>query len=303
MIEIVLLVIAGVVAYFLYNTLVDYLKNPLHQNPQSSSPFGMGNTNDTPINFENPYRAEDTWEGKLKKNEFSILAAIIARVVWSDKTICPLERQLLDEILGDMAAESKNPKLSKEELDEIIQKEKLPSVNLDELCEAYVALTKGEYKKRLKVIEFLFALAYADGKLEESEQEVIIDIAAYFEITNDDFNAIYNAFEKEYANTASMSIGEAKAIFELENLASVDKKELDEKYHSLIKQAKQNIFDNKNINKSFQDTSLTRIKEIDTAYTLLAESVESQSKSKPDTTQQNHTSQPEQGEARKGWDF
>ena len=296
--EIVLLLIAGVVIYFLYNTLQDYLKNPLHQNPQNT--FGFGNADNTPINFDNPYQVEDTWENKIKSNEFSILAAIIARVVWSDDKICPLEKQLLDEILSDMAAESKNPKLSKEELEEIVEKEKTPSINLDELCESYVALTKGEYKKRLKVVEFLFALAYADGKLEDSEQEQIIDIAAYFEIANDDFNSIYNAFEKEYADELNMDIEQANAIFEITDTNKLDKASLSEKYHALIKQTKQNIFDNKNINKSFQDASLTRLKEIDKAYLILLDLVESkgQDTSKQETSQDDVAQ--EQEKSRKG---
>ncbi|WP_104742961.1 TerB family tellurite resistance protein [Helicobacter cinaedi] len=296
--EIVLLLIAGVVIYFLYNTLQDYLKNPLHQNPQNT--FGFGNADNTPINFDNPYQVEDTWENKIKSNEFSILAAIIARVVWSDDKICSLEKQLLDEILSDMAAESKNPKLSKEELEEIVEKEKTPSINLDELCESYVALTKGEYKKRLKVVEFLFALAYADGKLEDSEQEQIIDIAAYFEIANDDFNSIYNAFEKEYADELNMDIEQAMAIFEITDTNRLDKASLSEKYHALIKQTKQNIFDNKNINKSFQDASLTRLKEIDKAYLILLDLVESkgQDTSKQETSQDDVAQ--EQEKSRKG---
>lgn len=302
--EIVLLLIAGVVIYFLYNTLQDYLKNPLHQNPQNM-PFGSNNADNTPINFDNPYQMQDPWVGKIKSNEFSILAAIIARVVWSDEQICPLEKQLLDEILSDMAAESKNPRLSKEELEEIVQKEQAPSISLDELCESYVALTKGEYKKRLKVVEFLFALAYADGKLEDSEQESIVDIAAYFEIANDDFNAIYNAFEKEYADELKMDLKQAKTIFELTDTNELDKAKLSEKYHNLIKQTKQNIFDNKNINKSFQDTSLTHLKEIDKAYSILLELLESKGK---DTSKQEYPSndekqEVEQDKSRKGWDF
>ncbi|CAM3289006.1 TerB family tellurite resistance protein [Helicobacter labetoulli] len=302
--EIVLLLIAGVVIYFLYNTLQDYLKNPLHQNPQNM-PFGSNNADNTPINFDNPYQMQDPWVGKIKSNEFSILAAIIARVVWSDEQICLLEKQLLDEILSDMAAESKNPRLSKEELEEIVQKEQTPSISLDELCESYVALTKGEYKKRLKVVEFLFALAYADGKLEDSEQESIVDIAAYFEIANDDFNAIYNAFEKEYADELKMDLKQAKAIFELTDTNELDKAKLSEKYHNLIKQTKQNIFDNKNINKSFQDTSLTYLKEIDKAYSILLELLESKGE---DTSKQEYSSndekqEVEQDKSRKGWDF
>ncbi len=302
--EIVLLLIAGVVIYFLYNTLQDYLKNPLHQNPQNM-PFGSNSADNTPINFDNPYQMQDPWVGKIKSNEFSILAAIIARVVWSDEQICPLEKQLLDEILSDMAAESKNPRLSKEELEEIVQKEQTPSISLDELCESYAALTKGEYKKRLKVVEFLFALAYADGKLEDSEQESIVDIAAYFEIANDDFNAIYNAFEKEYADELKMDLKQAKTIFELTDTNELDKAKLSEKYHNLIKQTKQNIFDNKNINKSFQDTSLTHLKEIDKAYSILLELLESKGKdtSKQEDTSNDEKQEVEQDQSRKGWDF
>nr|WP_317403297.1 TerB family tellurite resistance protein [uncultured Helicobacter sp.] len=302
--EIVLLLIAGVVIYFLYNTLQDYLKNPLHQSPQNM-PFGSNSADNTPINFDNPYQMQDPWVGKIKSNEFSILAAIIARVVWSDEQICPLEKQLLDEILSDMAAESKNPRLSKEELEEIVQKEQTPSISLDELCESYVALTKGEYKKRLKVVEFLFALAYADGKLEDSEQESIVDIAAYFEIANDDFNAIYNAFEKEYADELKMDLKQAKAIFELTDTNELDKAKLSEKYHNLIKQTKQNIFDNKNINKSFQDTSLTHLKEIDKAYSILLELLESKGKdtSKQEDSSNDEKQEVEQDKSRKGWDF
>lgn len=302
--EIVLLLIAGVVIYFLYNTLQDYLKNPLHQSPQNM-PFGSNNADNTPINFDNPYQMQDPWVGKIKSNEFSILAAIIARVVWSDEQICPLEKQLLDEILSDMAAESKNPRLSKEELEEIVQKEQTPSISLDELCESYVTLTKGEYKKRLKVVEFLFALAYADGKLEDSEQESIVDIAAYFEIANDDFNAIYNAFEKEYAGELKMDLKQAKAIFELTDTNELDKAKLSEKYHNLIKQTKQNIFDNKNINKSFQDTSLARLKEIDKAYSILLELLESKGEdtSKQEDLSNDEKQEVEQDKSRKGWDF
>ena len=102
-----------------------------------------------------------------------------------------------------------------------------------------------------------------------------MDIAAYFEIANDDFNAIYNAFEKEYADELKMDLEQAKTIFELTDTNELDKAKLSEKYHNLIKQTKQNIFDNKNINKSFQDTSLTHLKEIDKAYSILLELLES----------------------------
>ena len=204
---------------------------------------------------------------KVKSSEFGVLAAILGYLVWSDKKVCSLQEQLLDEMLTDMAIESKNPKLSKDELKTILMEQENPSISLEELCEEYVTLTKGEYKKRLKVVEFLFVLAYADGVLEESEKDCIIDIAALFEIANEDFNALFEQFEQVYIQEVSMNEKDAKNLFGITEIPS--KEELETIYHRLIKDAKQNIFDNKNINKTFRDTSLTRIKEIDKAYQIL----------------------------------
>lgn len=260
--EIVLLLIAGVVVYFLYNTLQEYLKNPLQPNQQHYT----NRTDAAPIDFQNPYE-EMAQADKVKSSEFGVLAAILGYLVWSDKKVCSLQEQLLDEMLTDMAIESKNHKLSKDELKTILMEQENPSISLEELCEEYVTLTKGEYKKRLKVVEFLFVLAYADGVLEESEKDCIIDIAALFEIANEDFNALFEQFEQVYIQEVSMNEKDAKNLFGITEIPS--KEELETIYHRLIKDAKQNIFDNKNINKTFRDTSLTRIKEIDKAYQIL----------------------------------
>ena len=49
--EIVLLLIAGVVIYFLYNTLQEYLKNPIQQQQPYTKRVDIA-----PIDFENPKR-------------------------------------------------------------------------------------------------------------------------------------------------------------------------------------------------------------------------------------------------------
>lgn len=304
--EIVLLLIAGVVIYFLYNTLQEYLKNPIQQQQSYTKRVDIA-----PIDFENPYK-EMARVDKVKSSEFGVLAAILGHLVWSDDKVCPLEKELLDEILTDMAAESKNPKLSKEELNKIVMEQKNNDTMLliDDLCEDYVALTKGEYKKRLKVVEFLFALAYADGVLSDDERDCIVDIAAFFELANEDFNALYESFEQTYAQERTMSEKEARAIFDLQDSKDLNKQDLEQKYHELIKNAKQNIFDNKNINKTFRDTSLLRIKEIDEAYTLLvslAQDNQDTQKIQKDSVKDTQDSQKDeksaQDKSHSGWDF
>lgn len=262
--EIFLLLIAGVVAYFLYNTLRDYLKNPLHHPSRTDSRSAETET----FVLDNPYQPVSEMD-RIREGEFGILSAILGHIVWSDGKECKLQENLIDSMLTDMANELKNPKVAREMLEEILLEQRESSTPLEVLCDRYVILTKGEYRKRLKVVEFLFVLAYADGELAQAERECIIDVAAYFDITNDDFNAMYETFKSLYESDEMMSVERAKEIFSYTE--DMDAKKLDEIYQTLIKESKQNIFDSKNFNKNLSNTSIPRLKEIDQAYRIIDE--------------------------------
>lgn len=256
--EILLLIIAGVVLYMLYNSFSDYMKNP-YKVP----------TQDIRDSLASEYKPQDnpyiqlTDEDRIKKTEFGILAQILALIAQSDGKVCALERELLNDLFDDMAKELNEYNDYKDALGSL-QKifDEAQGGSLDTLAESFVEATKGEYKKRVKVVEFLFALAYSDGVLDENEREKIIDVAAIFELNNDDFNKIYDDFERKYSQNLSITKENALKILGLKkDFISSD---LENAYHEKIKGKKQNIF--KGLNKSFEVDSL---REIDEAYKVL----------------------------------
>lgn len=262
--EILLLVIAGIVLYALYNSFSDYMKNPYKLPSQDLSD-----------NLVREYKPEDnpytqlTDEDRIKKSEFGILAQILAIVAKSDGKVCDLECELLKDMLDDMAVELneyKDYKDARGSLQSIFDcTTNDAEADLDTLANAFVEATKGEYKKRVKVVEFLLALAYADGTLSEIEREKIIDVAAIFELNNDDFNKIYDDFERRYS--ANLALSKEKALELLGLGANFTRDELESAYQNTIKNKKQNIF--KSLNKPF-DSEILR--EIDGAYKILSES-------------------------------
>lgn len=255
--EIVLLIIAGVVLYLLYNGFQDYMKNPYKKDDDS----GYKAEYDTQ---DSPYIQESD-ETKIQKTEYGVLVAILQCLATSDGKICKLEKELLADMLDDIANEIKDYANVREILQNIFDNNK---ENLDNLAESFTNLTKGEYKKRLKVIEFLFVLAYADGNLDEVEREKIIDVAAIFEINNDDFNKLYDDFENLYANHNPMDTQKALGLLALNQ--DYTKDELESAYQQKIKDNKQNILLNRNLNKSFKDNSLPILRDIDEAYKVLS---------------------------------
>ena len=278
--EILLLVVAGLVLYMLYNSFSDYMKNP-YKLP--SEDFGDS--------FKREYKPEDnpyielTDEDRIKKGEFGILAQILAHIAQSDGKVCDLEHELISEMLNDMAVELNqynDYKDARGSLQSIFD-EATKESDLDTLANAFVEATKGEYKKRVKVVEFLLAVAYADGALSEMEREKIIDVAAIFELNNDDFNRIYDDFEARYNNGVEITQDKAMALLGLE--AGFTRKELENAYHKAIKDKKQNIF--KSLNKPFDSESL---REIDSAYKVLSESMSDSSETN-ETSESNVDSQ------------
>ncbi len=278
--EILLLVVAGIVLYMLYNSFSDYMKNP-YKLP--SEDFGDS--------FKREYKPEDnpyielTDEDRIKKGEFGILAQILAHIAQSDGKVCDLEHELISEMLNDMAVELNqynDYKDARGSLQSIFD-EATKESDLDNLANAFVEATKGEYKKRVKVVEFLLAVAYADGELSEAEREKIIDVAAIFELNNDDFNRIYDDFEARYNNGVEIAQDKAMALLGLE--AGFTRKELENAYHKAIKDKKQNIF--KSLNKPFDSESL---REVDSAYKVLSESM-SDSNETNETSESNVDSQ------------
>ena len=254
--EILLLIIAGAVLYYLYNGFQDYMKNPykIEDKEQYKREYNIDDT---------PYMPE-TEQDRIKKTEYGILTMILKCIASVDGEVCKLEQELLKDMLDDIANELVDYKNARILLQEIFDSS---NEDLDDLANKFASLTKGEYKKRLKVIEFLFAVAYADECLSDLEREKIIDVAAIFELNNDDFNKLYDDFESEYSHNIEMDKQKALEILGLGE--DYTKDDLENAYSDKIKENKQNVLLNKNLNKDFNTASTKILRDIDSAYKIL----------------------------------
>lgn len=256
--EFILLLIGAGVAYFLYITLQDYLKNPLHPQEFNKAP----SANPMPrVSFVDDEKSR--MYSKAKESEYGILSAILGIFSRADGNACEAERVLVEDMIDEMAKDSN--KISKESLLEIYNNSE--AKDLEQLCMDFNEKTKGEYKKRLKVVEFLFVLAYADNEFCDAEREMIIDIAAYFEIDNDDFNKIYDGFESLYTSGAELSKQEALEVLGLKEGFSDE--ELESAYAEVLKKTKGTVLDNKNISKTLLEANAPLLQKIEKAYHTL----------------------------------
>lgn len=245
----ILLVIAGVVVYYLYTTFEEYLKNPLPspQKPQEKQDYSPK---------DNPYSLP-TPQDKLKNSYAGASVAmlnILLQASISQKNPSLLQVVLLDNFIKNLHLQESQETLLKQMLNDIdfsqiISKKSTtqsPATSTDSkdsdtpisnLAQIFLDNTYGEYKKRLHFVGFALTLAWSDRVLEEKEREVILDIAAFLQLENDEFNELYDSFENRFGEAASeVDKADTNLVeqYKKELEAKQEQSSLQEAYQSLI---------------------------------------------------------------------
>lgn len=254
----ILLILAAIVLFYLYQMFQEYMKNPYSIGSDAESMT----TKRPNVGAGVEYRELSNLD-KMKRNEIGIMCALLGKIANSDGTFNKLEQSLSSNFINDAASSEELQDFpdAKADLTTIF---KADDRNVMELALAFKDLTQGEYKKRLKLVEFMLSMAYADFKLDEREEEVIIDLAAFLELENDDFNALLKGFADEFAEEVQVDEAEALKILGLSSPYTAD--DLDSAYEKLTREHSQNILENRNLDRKINNQKLH---EINAAYKFL----------------------------------
>ncbi len=209
-------------------------------------------------------------QGNLEDHEAGLLVALMAKVAKADGSVCELEAELLSHTFTDISRAFKDSDNIREQLKQIYKKEKESFTNTIEVSEKYYKLTKRDYKKRLKVLEYLLNLAFIDGEFAQSEQMIIEDIAGALQISNYDLTNMIEQFKTYYtqkANDTKINLEKAYSILEVDK--TIDDKELKKQYRHLVKKYHPDIIAGQGADKSMIDQATRKLQDINEAYELI----------------------------------
>lgn len=271
----ILLVIAGVVVYYLYTTFEEYLKNPLPspQKPQERQEYSI---KDNPYSLPTP---QDKLKNSYAGASISMLNILLQAGI-SQKTPSLLQIVLLDNFIKNLHLQESQETLLKQMLNGIdfsqiiSKKSQSPATSTDSkdsdtpisaLAQMFLDNTYGEYKKRLHFVGFALTLAWSDRVLEEKEREVILDIAAFLQLENDEFNELYDSFENRFGKVASeVDKADTSLVeqYKKELEAKQGQSSLQEAYQSLI----QKLYSKSQVANEPQAELLTKLLALESAY-------------------------------------
>ena len=236
--------------------------------------FYMLNKDYNPNDYHNiKVNTKQQLQGKLEDHEAGLLIAMMAKVAKADGHICELEAELLSHTFTDISLVFKNNEAIREELKKIYSREKESFDNTIDISNKYFKLTKRDYSKRLKVMEYLLNLAFIDGDFSKTERMIIEDIANALEIKNNDLNNIIKNFEAYYSQKASsnqMNLDNAYSILGVNSNATDG--EIKKAYRALVKKYHPDIITGQGAEQSIIDDATTKLQEINEAYEIIKKS-------------------------------
>ena len=213
---------------------------------------------------------KEKFEGDLNNHEAGLLIALMAKVSKADGTVCELEAELLKHTFTDISSHFENSDEIREKLKEIYNKEKESFDNTIVVCEKLLKVTRSDYSKRLKVMEYLINLAFIDKNFSQAEFMIAEDIANALKIKRADFEKIINAFEMFYKNQAdNQSLSIEDAYKTLDANVDDDMGIIKKKYRALVKIHHPDIITGQGHSQTIIEEATQKLQEINEAYELI----------------------------------
>jgi len=206
----------------------------------------------------------------VANSELGLFVALIAKVAKADGRVHELEAELIGNIFNDISkafGESHKEKV-RELLKEVFNREKEIIRNVDDLALRLQSQTRGDRQKRLMMLTFLINLAYIDGELSHAEENLIIKIAAFLEISGGEVEGIMQRFASMFnANASQSSVDDAYAALGVsrnDDLGTIKKR-----YRSLVKKYHPDIMKAKGASEEYIKDATQKVQKINTAYEMI----------------------------------
>lgn len=215
-------------------------------------------------------KIKEKFEGDLLQHEAGLLVALMAKVAKADGKVCELEAELLKHTLNDISNHFENKDEVREKLKTLYSEQKLSFNNTIEICEKLYSITKFDYTKRVKIMEYLLNLAFIDKDFSDTERMITEDIAQALKIKETDFENLVNTFKAFYAQQAqNESISIEKAYTLLESTQNDDDNAIKKKYRALVKKHHPDIIAGQGASQSIIDEATVKLQEINEAYEII----------------------------------
>jgi len=204
----------------------------------------------------------------LEHSELGLFVALVAKLAKADGKVDTLEAQLIGNMFDDISAIFPHPQKTKDILKDIFSDQKDRMDNLKDIAYMLGQMTKRDKTKQHQFMIFLIQLAFVDGKVTKSEDEVLQTIASAFEFDPDVYHKIFDQFEQVMKNMHPQNnIENAYEILGVNK--DDDMTTIKKAYRKLVRQYHPDIIKSQNQSEAYMEEATKKTQEINQAYEMI----------------------------------
>jgi len=204
----------------------------------------------------------------LKRSELGLFVALVAKVAKADGKVDALEAQLVGIMFDDISAVFPEPAKTKDILKDIFNQEKDRTDNTVDIAHALANALKHNKAQQQQFMGFLIQLAFIDGEVSKSEEEILSLIAEALEFDPNAYHAIFDQFEKMMKNIQpKANINDAYKLLGVhaDDEMSVIKKA----YRKLVREFHPDIIKSQGKSDEYMKEATVKTQEINQAYEMI----------------------------------
>lgn len=206
----------------------------------------------------------------LKKSDLGLFVALVAKVAKADGKVDKLEAELISLLFDDISAVFPEPEKTKDILKQIFNEEKDRSDDIHEVAHALGSAIKRDRAKQQQFMGFLIQLAFIDGTVSKSEEEILQTIAEAFEFDPNAYHAIFDEFEKMMKNIKPQTnIEDAYKILGVSK--NDDMNTIKKAYRKLVREYHPDIIKSQGKDDAYMQEATAKTQEINQAYEMIKE--------------------------------
>ena len=206
----------------------------------------------------------------IGNSELGMFVALVAKVAKADGKVDALEAELIGIMFDDISAIFPEPEKTKNILKEIFAEQKDIQENVEAVAQDLGEMIKRDKAKQQQFIGFLIQLAFIDGEVSQSEDDLLQTIAHAFNFDPDAYHAIFNQFEKMMQNISpKASISDAYKLLgvnENDEMGVIKKA-----YRKLVRQYHPDIIKSQGKSEAYMQEATAKTQEINQAYEMIKE--------------------------------
>jgi DnaJ like chaperone protein len=204
----------------------------------------------------------------LKQSELGLFVALVAKVAKADGKVDALEAQLVGIMFDDISAVFPEPAKTKDILKRIFDEEKKRVDDTQAVAQNLARAIKRDRAKQQQFMGFLIQLAFVDGEVSQSEEEILQVIAEALEFDPDTYHAIFDQFEKMMANmTPKANISDAYKLLGVNE--SDEMSVIKKAYRKLVRQYHPDIIKSQGKSEAYMQEATAKTQEINQAYEMI----------------------------------